>query len=43
MTHLSSSSRTVQAPNFMMRVRRKAKPVDTAKAQTLTEVRKLNS
>lgn len=43
MTRLRSSSRTVQAPNFIMRVRRKAKTVDTFKAQTLTEVCKLNS
>lgn len=33
-----SSSRTVKALNLIMRVRRKAKDLDTAKAQKLTEV-----
>lgn len=41
-THLLSSLRTAKAPNFIMRVRRKTKPVDTVKAQSLAEVSKPN-
>jgi len=41
-THLLTSPHTVQALNFIMRVRRKLKSVDTVKAQSLDEVRKPN-